>query len=341
MTLKAAIVGTGEWARIAHLPALRAQSEIEVVSCVGRTAAGSGAFAKEHDIPVSATSVQQALDTTSIDLLCIATPPREHYAACQDGLSAGASVFCEKPITNDAGEAQLLAARASAAGGAHTVGFSFRFDPIVARMRAMLQAGDLGDVWLLEFRQHNSMFHPDTGRERNWKATTEHTPSGALYDFGAHLIDLALWLGGPISDVTSDALCLQPDNPLEDLALAQARFSNGALGSFVASWILDGSYPGIVVHIHGSKASLRAELAQHLPGAGVLTMAGPDGHYRELMTRPTGPVWANVAHHIATWVDAIGGCSKPELPTFSDGAAAQVVLETMLRSRQRWAAVSF
>jgi predicted dehydrogenase len=72
--------------------------------------------------------------------MTVAAPDDVHPSLVLAALAAGVPVFCEKPIANTAGVAELVVAQ-ERAGVAATVGYSFRYSPALQQLRADLAGG--------------------------------------------------------------------------------------------------------------------------------------------------------------------------------------------------------
>ena len=67
------------------------------------------------------------------------------------------------------------------------------------------------------------------------------------------MIDLALWLIGPVRRVSATLAPVLPDARLDGVATLQLGFDPPTIGTLVASWILAGGFPGIRIRVHGAK----------------------------------------------------------------------------------------
>lgn len=345
--MKVAVLGTGFWARYAHVPALQSLPGVEVVACIGRTPERAGAFAAEYGIPATYGSVEALLASDDRpDLLVVAAPDAIHPAASTAALRAGVPVFCEKPLANEAGVAHELAAIAREAGVAATVGYSFRYSPAVQALRADLRSGRLGTPWLLELFEYNAQFHPANGKPMNWKGDPAEAAAGALYEYGSHIVDIAGWLAGPIESVSTSLTRVLPGARLDDIATLQMRLAAPAIGILVAGWVLTGSIPGIRIRVHGSEGLGEVELNQALRGEQAYRRFDLDGSLREEVALEalgtSGPAYAR--RHFQDLIARIQG-EEPvfdsTLPTFDDGARVQDVLEAALGATEAWRNVPY
>src|SRR5262245_55963034 len=205
VTIRAAIMGTGQWALRALVPALRADPNIELIACVGEDQMLASAFAAAQRIPAAFGDIDDLFSSPQRpDLLVVATPDDVHPLATRAALAGGAAVYCEKPLANDATTAWELANLACRQKGKGTVGYSFRYSPAIQALRMDLMAGLLGEPWLIELYEHNPQFHPKYGKPMNWKGDPKRAAAGALFEYGSHAVDLGGWLLGRIIAVSTN-----------------------------------------------------------------------------------------------------------------------------------------
>jgi predicted dehydrogenase len=339
VTVRAAVLGTGFWATVAHAPALRALDDVELVACVGATLDEGKAFAAEQQIRSAYGSLDELLESSDRpDLLAIVAPDDVHPEASVAALEAGVAVFCEKPLANDAGTALELAAVAARTGVPATVGYSFRFSPAVQALRRDLEGGRLGEPWLIELSEHNPQFHPTRGRPMNWKGDPAHAGAGALYEYGSHAVDLAAWLVGDVQAVSTSLAYVHPDARLDDIATLQLRFAGKAIGTLVASWVLAGGFPGIRIRLHGSEALAEAVLDETVLGGECYRLLSPNGAVaEEIELEPLDDRFSAYAErHYRALVAVMRGGAPGVLPSLAEGARVQVVLEAALGATERW-----
>lgn len=85
-----------------------------------------------------------------VDAVLIATPPDTHHALAVRCLDAGKHVLIEKPFTQTVEEACDLVARAERAGLVLMVDHTFVYAPAVRRIKQMIEAGDLGEIYCID-----------------------------------------------------------------------------------------------------------------------------------------------------------------------------------------------
>jgi predicted dehydrogenase len=170
------------------------------------------------------------------DGVVIATPSALHAAQSIEALSAGAAVFCQKPLGRDASEVGAVVAAARAADRLLAVDLSYRFTSGMTKIREIVAAGDLGPVHTVDL-----VFHNAYGPDKPWFYDRAQSGGGCVMDLGVHLVDLALWvLGFPeVSSVTSHLTAggtrVAPDQ-VEDFAVATITLAGGTVVRLACSW---------------------------------------------------------------------------------------------------------
>jgi predicted dehydrogenase len=304
----------------------------------------------------SSADWRAVIESDEIDVVDIVTPPQFHQEIATAALAAGKPVFCEKPITNDADEAERMAAAADAAGLANQVGFNYRHTPAITHLKKLIDAGDLGAPLTLRatYMQDGAYFIDDFG----WRATKRTGGSGAVGDIGSHVIDLAEYLNGPIVRVaaamaTNGGAAGQPwlpestridDDLTDDAGAWIAQFANGSTGTFSASFQAYGRKNQIRLELDATKGA--AEFDWNRREEIRIALASDDatdsGFKTVLVSDAHQDVWYPVAGiglgyvegsaiQLARFVEAAaaGGRSRPD---FADAAHVQRVVAAIQES---------
>ncbi|TQL03894.1 Gfo/Idh/MocA family oxidoreductase [Cellulomonas sp. SLBN-39] len=150
----------------------------------------------------------------ALDLVVVASPTGEHEAHTAAALHAGAPVLVDKPLAPTTEAAQRLVDLATTLDGRLTVFHNRRWDPEQLTLRALLDAGALGRVHRFERRWER--FRPEP--QQRWKEQ-DVTSGGLLLDLGAHLVDSATQLFGPVRRVRAEIRSLTTPAP-DDVFLA-------------------------------------------------------------------------------------------------------------------------
>ncbi len=261
--LRVGVIGLGHWGYRAHLPALAARDDVEVVAVVEPDQRLAEMVGAEFQVPrweVDATALWS--DTNALDAVIVATPVDTHWPIVMAALRAGMHVLCEKPLSYDVPQAVEMTELAEATGKIAKMGFLFRFSPVVERMKELVDAGYIGPVQVFEAHTVNAQFI-DPARPLHWKMTREHANGGVFAEYGSHAIDLAQWFGGPISNVVAHGLTLVSSRTTGD--------------GTVRSVDVDDASAWIATYASGAEASFRMSWASLPVGGGGIRLYGPRG----------------------------------------------------------------
>ena len=127
----------------------RATEEVQVVAVASRDSDRAAAYAAEHGIERAHGSYDDLLADPEIDAVYVPLPNSLHVEWSIRALEAGKHVLCEKPLTRRPQEAEAAFDAAERAGRVLMEGFMWRHSPQTARLRALLDAGAVGDVRLV------------------------------------------------------------------------------------------------------------------------------------------------------------------------------------------------
>lgn len=202
-----------------------------------RDAGRARQYAADHSGVAYFDSYDGALADDRVDAVLIATPPSTHLELTLLALSAGKHVIVEKPPflrAADVGEVEL-AVRAS--GRQVCVAENYAYKPLVARLRALVEDGALGEV---RFVQLNALKEQGTG---DWRDDHALSGGGALFEGGIHWIAFMSSIGMPIESVEA----FRPGAPagLERSVLVVARYEGGAVGTLHYSWEIPSPLRGL------------------------------------------------------------------------------------------------
>src|ERR1039457_2119597 len=138
--IRTAIFGTGFMGRV-HLEAVRRTESLAEAA----RQLGAG-----FSIPTTTTDYREILRDPAIDAVHICTPNAQHFSMAKDALNAGKHVLCEKPLATSGEEGEELVSLAAKQGLRNWVCHNLRYYPMVQQMRRMREAGDLGDILVVQ-----------------------------------------------------------------------------------------------------------------------------------------------------------------------------------------------
>ena len=190
--LKICLAGVGSIGR-RHLRLLRERGDVAL--CVAEPSDASLArAARETEGLTRYRSLEDALAAEKPDAVAIATPHGMHADMAIRALKAGAHVFCEKPMSDSLEECVAMLRAAEAGDRVFSVGFMFRFDPFVRRVKALIDGGRIGRIvhYSSRFATYNTLLCSVTRHQAD-------TPYAIVMDC-IHDSDLLCWLTGRVPD---------------------------------------------------------------------------------------------------------------------------------------------
>ena len=296
--LRCAVIGTGRVAQESHLPALKSLPGIEVAAVCDADAASLGRAAAAFQVPKSYASWQQLLqEGRGLDFVIVATPGFTHYEIVAAALEAELHVISEKPVTLSLEQAERLAALAEQRGRRVFVAQTYRYRPPAQRARAAMKENRLGRLLQVSVvHRSGDLFDPS---EPRWY-WDELSNKVLLYEYGIHLLDLAVWLAGPVRRVVSVRAERHPERNVTRHILAEVELACGALQS--ADLQLFAASPCSYVELKGSDAAARLAFFPH--------------HYREDRgpSTPLRNMWENVARVAGFGAEVAGGMLRRGVP---------------------------
>ena len=207
--IKTAIFGTGFMGRV-HLEAVRRLEFVEVAAIAGRNIEAAWRLGAGFSIPMIAANYRDVLRDPEIDVVHICTPNAQHFPMTKDALQAGKHVICEKPLATTVEQGEELVSLAVGQRVRNCVCHNLRYYPMVQQMRRMCEAGDLGEILIVQGTYFQDWLLYDT--DWNWRVDAKASgPSRCMADIGSHWFDMAEHVTG--LRVTSLCADLQTFHP--------------------------------------------------------------------------------------------------------------------------------
>jgi len=324
----------------------------------GRDKEAAAAFAAQWGWESVETDWRKLVERDDIDLVDISAPNNVHKEIAVAAAKTGKHILCEKPLAMNVAEAEAMVKAAADAKIINTVCHNYRRVPAVSLAKQMIEAAELGEI-----RHFRGVYLQDWLVDPKfpllWRLKKEFAGSGAHGDLNSHIVDLALWLVGPIAEVTGMMKTFVTERTLpgseesdkvtvDDAAAFLARFANNALGTFEATRFATGRKNGLRFEINGSKGSIVFDLerlnellfydsadAQGRHGFRLI-QATDASHPYIAAYWPRGHIIGYEHSFINTVVDLLGGIADgtPVHPTFADGFLTQKVLDAVAESAQ-------
>jgi predicted dehydrogenase len=284
-----------------------------------------------------------------IDLIDIASPNDTHAEIAIAAARAGKMVLCEKPLGRTAAEARAMTDAVESAKVANMVWYNYRRVPAVMLLKHLIDEGRFGRIF-----HYRAKFLQDwtispslpQGGEGLWRLDVAVAGSGVTGDLLAHAIDTALWLNGPIAEVTAMTETFIKERKHNLSGEVHARFANGSLATFEATRYARGHKALYTLEINGENASAewnlhdlhRIQFFDHrdeglLRGWRSIHVTDSDHPYMKHWWVPGLQIGYEhtFVHQFADFLAALGQ-AKQASPTFRDALATDQVTDAVLES---------
>jgi predicted dehydrogenase len=329
-----AVVGAGLIGR-RHAALVSQHPAADLVAIVDPAPAGRD-FAQQIAV-AHHPDLDALLTQGAVDGVILATPTQLHFSQAMQCIAAGMPVLVEKPVCVTLAEAKALATAAEGANVAVLVGHHRRHNPLIAKARAVVQAGLLGRIVAVQasvlLRKPEDYFASDWRRREG---------AGPLMTNLIHDVDFLRHILGEIKAVQAMVSHATRGFAIEDSAAVTLRFASGALGTIAISDVAAGpwsweltaaenpDYPATgqsCTLISGTDGALELPSLRHWHFGGA-----PKSWYSDLQAEllpytPENPLDRQISH----FADVIAGRALP-LISVADAAASLAVVEAIQRA---------
>ena len=230
-----------------------------------------------------------------IDAVSIVTPNSTHHAIARAFLDAGIAVICDKPLTISLKHANDLAEAVATTGLPFILTHNYSGYPMVREARAMVEAGKLGAVRVVQVEYAQDWLASDQSgnKQADWRGDPSRAgPGGALGDIATHAFQLAEFVSGlKASTLAADLATFVPGRKIDDNVHVLLRFAGGAKGMLWASQVASGAANGLKLRVYGDMGGI--EWAQETPET---LLFGPLGEPCRVHRRGGAGVSASASH---------------------------------------------
>lgn len=221
------LIGCGDIARKRVAPALRDAPGSELAAVSRQRADLARAFAAEFGAGSHYADWREMVSSAGLDAIYVATPVDLHAGQTIAAAAAGKHVLCEKPMALTAADCDRMISACRANGVQLGVAYYRRFYPVLARIRELIAAGEIGSPLIAQVNAFER-FNPGSEHPRHWLLRPERSGGGPMADFGCHRIEVLTSLFGPVKAVRGESgNLLFRDRAAEDTCTANLEFENG------------------------------------------------------------------------------------------------------------------
>lgn len=258
--------------RVGNFFELDYQPVLQVACARNREAAQ--AFADRWGYATVETDWRKVVDSQDVDAVDICVPNNLHKEIALACAAAGKTILCEKPLAMDVAEGEAMCQAVEQAGVPNMVWYNYRRVPAVTLAKRLVDEGRLGRIfhYRANFLQDWTISQDlPQGGTALWRLDAAAAGSGVTGDLLAHCIDTALWINGPIGDVTAMTETFVKERMhnltgkvepvgIDDACAFLCHFQNGSLGLFESTRYARGHKALYTLEVNGEYGSLRWDL---------------------------------------------------------------------------------
>ncbi len=270
------IIGCGNIAR-AHAWALKNARNATCAGIYDRIPEHAQKLSDEHggELRIFNTA-EEMLTSPEIEAVILAVPNYQHAPMFELAAKHGKHILCEKPLTLTVELGEKMVAVAKEYGVKTQMGLCTRFEPQIQAMKDHIEAGNLGDVYMI-----NTEVLRRRGAPTGWFGNKEKSGGGPLIDIGVHYIDVSWYLMGKPKPVRAKAMnynhipnrypkdveiysSYEKDDVynVEDSTHGIITFENGACIMYQAAWSVNADDNEGHIHVYGSKGGFAGTYAE-------------------------------------------------------------------------------
>jgi predicted dehydrogenase len=332
----------------------------------GRDSGKVAEFARRWGYESCETDWRKLIARDDIDLVDIACPNDMHREIAIAAARAGKMILCEKPLSMNTREGQIMVQAVEKAKVPNMVWYNYRRIPAVTLAKQLIDEGRLGRIF-----HYRAKFLQDwtiskdlpQGGAGLWRLDAKVAGSGVTGDLLAHCIDTALWLNGSMEKVSAMTETFIKERKhslsgkvekvaIDDACSFLARFGNGSLGNFESTRYARGHKALYTFEINGEHASIfwdlhdlhRLQFFDHkdegrLRGWRSIHVSDSEHPYMDKWWVPGLQIGYehSFVHQFADFVAGLSS-KEPAHPTFRDALETQRVCDAVLNSAklQKW-----
>ena len=260
------------WGGGVHLPALLKLPEYQVVAlCTSRKETAEEA-AKHFNVPMAFHNYRDMIAHPEIEAVSVCVRVPLHHEMVIAVVEAGKHVYCEWPLGVTLAQAEEMASRARRKGISHMVGLQLRNNPVLLRLRELVQEGYVGRMLSVRMEacvSSSTYVQPRLAWEVDGKkgAHVLSIPAGHTLDVISHCVSKFAQLSAQVTTQLTRRTIERTNEELEvtapDHVLVTGTLTNGAVVSaHVARAIWHGT--GWTLEVYGTEGTLVAS-ARSLP----------------------------------------------------------------------------
>lgn len=326
-SIRVGIIGCGYWGpNLVRNFARNPYSEVEAV-CDLRYERAMRVGA-EYRTPTVTDHPEELVANPDLDLIVVATPSFSHFPLAKAALEAGKHVLVMKPLATRTDHAEELCALAEQKGVLVAVDHTFVFTGAVRKMRELIAAGEIGDLYYFDSVRIN--------------LGLIQTDVNVVWDLAPHDVSIMDYLIGrePVSVSATGAA--HGGSPTENIAYLNVRYEGSLLGHVHVNWLAPAKVRRTIVG--GSKRMMiyddmeaSEKLKVYDKGFSIATDTTVEKEYQLMISYRSGDMHAprlDTQEGLAVEVENVIRAINGKEPLVADGAAGWRVVRILEAAQQ-------
>ncbi|RUY27623.1 MULTISPECIES: Gfo/Idh/MocA family oxidoreductase [unclassified Mesorhizobium] len=307
--LRGALIGCGFFA-VNQMHAWRDIAGASIIAICDRDPERLRIVGGQFGIAKRYTDAADLFAGESLDFVDIATTAPSHRPLVEMAAAHRVPVVCQKPFAPTLAEAKAMVKACAEAGVPLMVHENFRWQSPIQAVQTVLDSGEIGTPFFgrISFRSAYDVF---SGQP--YLATGKRF---IIEDLGIHILDIARFLLGDVSTITTRIARINPAIAGEDVATMLMDHKSGATSVVDCSYatkLATEPFPETLIEIDGSDGTIR--LAQGYR----LTVTGKSGTAVTDVSPPllawASRPWHNIQESVVAiqqhWVDCLAKGVQP------------------------------
>jgi UDP-N-acetylglucosamine 3-dehydrogenase len=255
MTVKIGIMSVAHMHAYSYAGAINELETAELAGIADHDAARAHSAAEQFNTRAFAS--YEDLLGADIDAVVIGSENARHAELTWMAAKAGKHVLCEKPLAIHEADGRTMIDACRAAGVQLMTAFPCRFSPVMSRLKAAVEAGQIGRILAIR----------GTNRGRcpfGWFTDLPLSGGGAVIDHTVHVADLMRWLtGSEVKSVYAEISNRMFHREFDDIGFLTMEFENGVFATLDSSWSRPKSFPtwgDVTLAVVGEKGTLNLDM---------------------------------------------------------------------------------
>jgi len=342
------------WASDAHIPALHALTDLELVALSTSRKTSAEQAAKLFNVDLAFDNHQALVARSEVDLVAVTVKVPYHFELVSAAINAGKAVYCEWPLGNGLQEAETMAVTAKQKGIYAAVGLQARSSPVIAYVKQLLAEGFVGEVLSSTIVADAINWGADVIDCYRYLLDRKNGASMLTIPFG-HTMDAFCWTLGEFAELSATMATRRPQviltetgekipsnvadqiavtGILESGAVAAIHFRGGLSRGTHFRWEINGTDGDLVISADGGHIQMLPMALQGAQGkqTALVDMAIPSAYNPLGDLLPDGPAasvgrtYSRLANDLRTNIQT--------LPSFEDAVVRHRMLEAIVSAAQ-------